>query len=471
MRLGHLVVVIPGILGSTLQTPAGQPVWGQDRRTLAASLWRPGRLAVAESGELVATDVVRSMRVVAGLPWVVPGYDGLLDAITAAFDGVRVEVARPGAHRSGSADVVVFPYDFRLGVQHAAQRLAAEIAARVDGGESGRRRVIVVAHSLGGLVARYWVGVLGGARVCRAIITLGTPHRGAPRALDWLVNGVRVGGVRLDELSELVGGWRSAYDLLPRYRAVWDHDGGQAIYPHDLAAVVGAGFAEAAKLSYGMHLAIEESWAMLAGRGAAPDVLAVFARGHATLAAAQLVRGGLRVSKQDASWLPNSRWRGDGRVPAISAIPLDVDEERRSWLAVPQRHALMPSSPMVVEVLKNFAAASMMSVRGDAPDRPWLGLDLDEASLAGQAVEVGARLYGVAEGVAADPGIAAWVSIHDGDSGRRVARHEMARDASGGWSVSADPLPPGGYRVLVEVVNVPGVDRVTCQDMLVAVPL
>jgi hypothetical protein len=25
------------------------------------------------------------------------------------------------------------------------------------------------------------------------LITVGTPHRGAPKALDWLVNGVRVG--------------------------------------------------------------------------------------------------------------------------------------------------------------------------------------------------------------------------------------------------------------------------------------
>ena len=43
--------------------------------------------------------------------------------------------------------------------------------------------MIVVAHSMGGLVARYWMGPLGGWRVCRALITLGTPHRGAPKAL------------------------------------------------------------------------------------------------------------------------------------------------------------------------------------------------------------------------------------------------------------------------------------------------
>jgi triacylglycerol esterase/lipase EstA (alpha/beta hydrolase family) len=45
-------------------------------------------------------------------------------------------------------------------------------------------RVIVVAQSMGGLVAG-----LGGALDRQALITLGTPHRGSPKALDWLSTG------------------------------------------------------------------------------------------------------------------------------------------------------------------------------------------------------------------------------------------------------------------------------------------
>jgi pimeloyl-ACP methyl ester carboxylesterase len=42
----------------------------------------------------------------------------------------------------------------------------------------------IVGHSKGGLIATYYVKKLGGWRRTRAVVTLGTPHRGTPRA--WL---------------------------------------------------------------------------------------------------------------------------------------------------------------------------------------------------------------------------------------------------------------------------------------------
>ncbi len=72
---------------------------------------------------------------------------------------------------------------FRLGVGHAADRLAASLAARFDrlGADS---TVLFVAHSMGGLVARHWVAHHNGSARCRGMIALGTPFRGAPKALD-----------------------------------------------------------------------------------------------------------------------------------------------------------------------------------------------------------------------------------------------------------------------------------------------
>ena len=43
--------------------------------------------------------------------------------------------------------------------------------------ETGHDKIIIVAHSMGGLVTRAYLQVHGGARVAR-VITLGTPHRG-----------------------------------------------------------------------------------------------------------------------------------------------------------------------------------------------------------------------------------------------------------------------------------------------------
>jgi pimeloyl-ACP methyl ester carboxylesterase len=53
-------------------------------------------------------------------------------------------------------------------VQRAVEALCAA---------SGASRVVIVAHSMGGLVARAWMRACGTARVAR-VITLGTPHHG-----------------------------------------------------------------------------------------------------------------------------------------------------------------------------------------------------------------------------------------------------------------------------------------------------
>jgi pimeloyl-ACP methyl ester carboxylesterase len=57
------------------------------------------------------------------------------------------------------------------------ERALDRIAARVPFG-----RIDVVGHSLGGLVATYWLKRIDQGRRIRRVITLGTPHRGTPFA-------------------------------------------------------------------------------------------------------------------------------------------------------------------------------------------------------------------------------------------------------------------------------------------------
>ncbi|MCC7138720.1 MAG: hypothetical protein IT460_09890 [Planctomycetes bacterium] len=69
-------------------------------------------------------------------------------------------------------------------------------------GGLGAERVNVVAHSMGGLDARWWVGRLGGDRRVASLTTIATPHRGTYVA-DW--GGTRVG--------RALAGWRLLRDL------------------------------------------------------------------------------------------------------------------------------------------------------------------------------------------------------------------------------------------------------------------
>jgi triacylglycerol lipase len=65
-------------------------------------------------------------------------------------------------------------------------------------------RVIIIAHSMGGLDARYMISKLGMADRVAALLTISTPHRGSPYA-DWCVKnlGQRLSGFRLMKLLNL----------------------------------------------------------------------------------------------------------------------------------------------------------------------------------------------------------------------------------------------------------------------------
>lgn len=68
----------------------------------------------------------------------------------------------------------------RMGVQ----RLAAILAEKIDHVRevTGAKHVDVVAHSLGGLVARWWMHHLGGDEVVKHLVTLGSPNQGTALA-------------------------------------------------------------------------------------------------------------------------------------------------------------------------------------------------------------------------------------------------------------------------------------------------
>ena len=471
-RLRHLVVVIPGIGGSVLETLDGTPAWGQGRRALVGAALNPTRLSLAEHPTLRPVGLVASTRV---LPWqVVPGYDGLVRQIVNAFrlHDTDVDVARDDTEPNSGASVLLFGYDFRAGVPAAAERLHAAIERRLAGltGDARRKKVIIVAHSMGGLVARYWLGPLHGAASCRALVTLGTPHRGAPRALDWLVNGVRLGpgpvgalsGRLLGPATEVLREWPSTYHLLPRYRAVRDEATGEELYPHELGTASWQPFTTRAAEAFGMHRDIEDSWAEL-DEPARPEVLAMFARGHGTAGRAVLAGGRVRVTKDDAEWLPNVGWRGDGTVPALSAFPIEVADDVRARRAVPDRHGPMAASTVAVDVLREYEGEPTGSVRGDTPERPWLGLDFDDVLAAGEPFPVAAQLLG-ADDV---EGAVAWLRITPDDGDTPAPRAPLRMSGSDGrWEATVPALAPGRYRLAVEAVDVPRVDQVDGTDVI-----
>ncbi len=484
--LRHLVVVVPGFGGSILLDADGTPRWGPAFGDIARGMVWAEPLSVTDGPALTVAGVLRTVTVFP--PFVLPGYDRLVAQIRAEFPAARVDEVLPGRPRDPRADVVLFPYDFRLGVLPAALRLQAEIEARLTGMSRPERarRVIVIGHSMGGLVARYWLGPLGGWRDCRALITLATPHRGVPKALDWLVNGVHLGRVQLRRMSQVARTWPGVYDLLPQYQAILqatgcDADGVRpAIGPLQLGSVAAAGFLARAAAAARMHAEIDTAWRALSGRDDTPAQTAVFARGHPTPSRMELAGGRLTITKTDPEWLPNAGWRGDGTVPAISAVPPELSVDASAHRLVPERHLPMAATPAVVELLRacdtaetvpaaGGPAAARLAITGSAAPalrsrqpQPWLGVAMDNAVPAGEPIPVRAEVLGEPGVRVTDVGVRV-----DGAAGSQTFRCERAGSQ---WQAELPGQRPGRYAITVSAARAAD-GRLTCGDVLEAVAI
>ena len=124
-------------------------------------------------------------------------------------------VLRRGLVRRGFGRIETINYSIFTGdVRAAAARLGAEVERIVE--ETGYERIHVIGHSMGGLIARYYVTRLGGDQHVHTLVTLGTPHQGSYLAYTWnngLTRQLRPGSALMDELAGPVEG---VPDALPR---------------------------------------------------------------------------------------------------------------------------------------------------------------------------------------------------------------------------------------------------------------
>jgi triacylglycerol lipase len=105
----------------------------------------------------------------------VHGLTGNRSSVSKFFPGVVANL------RAAGYDVATPRLDSRATMSERAVALKRFIR-----GTFGRTPVHLVAHSLGGLDARYLVSRLGFEKQVRSLTTIGTPHHGTPFA-DWLL--------------------------------------------------------------------------------------------------------------------------------------------------------------------------------------------------------------------------------------------------------------------------------------------
>lgn len=225
------VVLIHGLLGSRLARVAdGREVWPgstwkllfNDYSELALDI-DPDTLE-PRAGNLSAGSITDRA---AGRDF----YASIIDVLQRA-GGYRL--ARPGTPPpAGTKSLYVFTYDWRRDNVETARSLDALVEQiRADHGDP-ELKVDVVAHSMGGLVARYYLrygttDVLDGndfpvnnhgATRIRRMILLGTPNLGSAKAIRSFLEGYEIGLGRIP--PEVVATFPSAYQLLPHPIVPW----------------------------------------------------------------------------------------------------------------------------------------------------------------------------------------------------------------------------------------------------------
>lgn len=117
---------------------------------------------------------------------------------------------------------IEFAYDWRQDVRQSAR----ELAAFVDGWDA-KSPIIIIAHSLGTLVSRYYVEKLGGKKKVGRLLLMGGPHQGVPKIAANLLTGVDLlpFGLMGKKLTEVIETFPSCYQILPVYPCGVDQNG------------------------------------------------------------------------------------------------------------------------------------------------------------------------------------------------------------------------------------------------------
>jgi len=137
---------------------------------------------------------------------------------------------RRGLRRRGFGRVLTLNYspltkDVRIAAEGLAERVELLCA------ETGFERIHVIGHSMGGMIARYYVQRLGGDERVHTLVTLGSPHTGTLAAHLLPHRLARQLRPDSDVLTELAG---PAVGCRTRFLAVWS-DLDQMIVPRRAA--------------------------------------------------------------------------------------------------------------------------------------------------------------------------------------------------------------------------------------------
>jgi len=229
----HPLIVIPGVMGSPLYRADGAhevwpaTVWNLMRGVEFANLALPipGSEEIAGAPRLPELQTGAVFHEIAGRDF----YGQIVRSLTEAGGYTCV----PREKVTAATDCVLFAWDWRKGMVTASGELDALVRRLRMLREDPALKVDIVAHSAGGLLARYFVRFGGvdtldedepritfeGGRHVRQVVLVGTPNYGSIAALQDAITGIDIGlsSMRPETIATMPG----MFQLLPHPDRTW----------------------------------------------------------------------------------------------------------------------------------------------------------------------------------------------------------------------------------------------------------
>jgi Lecithin:cholesterol acyltransferase len=440
--VGDVLVLLPGITGSVLQKD-GQDVWALSGGAATNALLSLGRSVkdlrlngddpgADDLGDgITAPRVMPDTHLVPGL-WKIDGYGKVAAAVKEQLDVI------PGRN------FFEFPYDWRRDNRASARQLARKshdwLRSWREWSGNAEAKLVLLGHSMGGLVSRYFLEVLDGWKDTRLLITFGTPYRGSLNALDFIANGMKkkLGPITLIDLTELLRSFTSIYQLLPIYQCVDNGDGSL----HRVTEVTGIPGLEADRAADALafHRSIREA---VEAHQQDADYREHGYKVRPLAGIFQPTSQSARLGDKRLELLRSYRGEdqgGDGTVPAVSATPIELSNQDTE-VYVRERHASLQNADFSLDQVTGIIRRQRIDQSRVFAPGTGISLDVEDAYLTGEPVAVRAQPE------------AEWATltaaVMDVGTGQEVAVTAL-RPGSEGWhEAELGPFAEGTYRLTV----------------------
>lgn len=224
------VILIPGILGSRLANERGEEIWVGSAAKLLTKSYPELALPIPNAPNDLRYLNLHATRLTDKL--VGRDFYSSIESVLEDAGGYRRTVAGTSVAK-GQRAYYEFAYDWRQDNVLSAKKLAELIAQIRKDHNNPELKVDIIAHSMGGLIARYYlrygsVDILdnkdftannAGENTVRRLALLGTPNLGSVGALHAFITGRKIGLNSIN--TEVLATFASMFELFPHPLNDW----------------------------------------------------------------------------------------------------------------------------------------------------------------------------------------------------------------------------------------------------------